>query len=83
MLTHMGVGIVRMGTSITIPPNQLIKPVNLDIPSDTSSAAFLIALGVLSSEKIVLRKVLINELRIGFLKVLKRMNADIEIMNIA
>jgi len=83
MLTHMGVGIVRMGTSITIPPNQLIKPVNLDIPSDTSSAAFLIALGVLSSEKIVLRKVLINERRIGFLKVLKRMNADIEIMNIA
>ena len=83
MLTHMGVGIVRMGTSITIPPNELIKPVNLDIPSDTSSAAFLIALGVLSSEKIALRKVLINERRIGFLKVLKRMNADIEIRNIA
>jgi 3-phosphoshikimate 1-carboxyvinyltransferase len=82
MLAYMGIGIVRMGTSVTVPPNQKIKPVELDIPSDTSSAAFLIALGILSSEKIVLRKVLINERRIGFLKVLKRMNANIEINNI-
>ena len=82
MLTHMGIGLIRMGTSITVPPNQVIQPTSFNIPSDISSAAFLIALGVLSSESIVLTKVLINERRIGFLKVLKRMNANIEIKNI-
>jgi len=82
MLTHMGVGLVRMGTSITIPPSQTINAISLDIPSDTSSAAFLIALGILASQNIVLKRVLINERRIGFLKVLKRMNAKIEITNI-
>jgi 3-phosphoshikimate 1-carboxyvinyltransferase len=82
MLSHMGVGLVRMGSSITVPPNQILKPTSFRIPSDISSAAFLIAIGILSSDKIVLNKVLINERRIGFLKILKRMNANITISNI-
>ena len=82
MLTYMGVGLVRMGGSITVPPNQTIKPCSYRIPSDISSSAFLIAIGVLSSERIVLKEVLINERRIGFLKILKRMNANIVIDNI-
>ena len=82
MLSHMGVGLVRMGSSITVPPNQILKPSSFRIPSDISSAAFLIAIGILSSDKIVLNKVLINERRIGFLKILKRMNANITISNI-
>ena len=82
MLSHMGVGLVRMGSSITVTPNQILKPTSFRIPSDISSAAFLIAIGILSSDKIVLNKVLINERRIGFLKILKRMNANITISNI-
>ena len=82
MLTYMGVGLVRMGGSITVPPNQTIKPCSYRIPSDISSSAFLIAIGILSSERIVLKEVLINERRIGFLKILKRMNANIVIENI-
>ena len=83
MLSHMGVGLVRMGSAITVPPNQILKPSSFRIPSDISSAAFLIAIGILSSDKIVLNKVLINERRIGFLKILKRMNANITISNIS
>ena len=82
MLSHMGVGLVRMGSSITVAPNQTLKPSSYRVPSDISSAAFLIAIGILSSDKIVLKKVLINERRIGFLKILKRMKANIEISNI-
>ena len=82
MLTYMGIGLVRMGASITVPPNQSIKPSSYRIPSDISSAAFLIAIAILSPGEIVLSKVLINERRIGFLKILKRMNANIEINNI-
>lgn len=82
MLSYMGVGLVRMGSTITVPPNQTLKPSSYRVPSDISSAAFLIAIGILSSDKVVLKKVLINERRIGFLKILKRMNANIEINNI-
>jgi hypothetical protein len=71
-----------MGSATTVPPNQILKPSSFRIPSDISSAAFLIAIGILSSDKIVLNKVLINERRIGFLKILKRMNANITISNI-
>ena len=70
MLSYMGVGLVRMGSTITVPPNQTLKPSSYRVPSDISSAAFLIAIGILSSDKVVLKKVLINERRIGFLKIL-------------
>jgi 3-phosphoshikimate 1-carboxyvinyltransferase len=52
ILSHMGVGLVRMGSSITVPPNQLLKPTSFRIPSDISSAAFLIAITILSDDKI-------------------------------
>ena len=60
MLSYMGVGLVRMGSSITVPPNQTLKPSSYRIPSDTSSAAFLIAIGILSSDKIVLKTAIFN-----------------------
>ena len=42
----------------------------------------MIAIGLLKSKKVVIKNVLLNERRIGFLKVLKRMNADILLENI-
>ena len=52
MLSYMGVGLVRMGSTITVPPNQTLKPSSYRVPSDISSAAFLIAIGILSSDKV-------------------------------
>ena len=82
MLLAMGIELVRLGNSTTIPPVLKLNPLNMKVPSDTSSAAFLISLGVLKGEDLLLKNVLINERRLGFIKVLKRMNANIEIVNI-
>ena len=82
MLLAMGIELVRLGNSTTIPPVLKLNPLNMKVPSDTSSAAFLISLGVLKGEDLLLKNVLINDRRLGFIKVLKRMNANIEIVNI-
>ena len=82
MLLAMGIELVRLGNSTTIPPVSKLNPLNMNVPSDISSAAFLISLGVLKGENLLLKNVLINERRLGFIKVLKRMNANIEILNI-
>ena len=78
MLLEMGIELVRLGNTITIPPVSKLNPLNMKVPSDISSAAFLIALGVLKGDNLLLKNVLINERRLGFIKVLKRMNANIE-----
>ena len=82
MLLEMAIELVRLGNTITIPPVSKLNPLNMKVPSDISSAAFLIALGVLKGDNLLLKNVLINERRLGFVKVLKRMNANIEILNI-
>ena len=82
MLSLMGVNIVRLGNTSTVAPINEIKSIDYLVPGDPSSAAFLIAIGLLKSKKVVIKNVLLNERRIGFLKVLKRMNADILLENI-
>ena len=82
MLSLMGVDIVRLGNTSTVAPINEIISIDYLVPGDPSSAAFLIAIGLLKSKKVVIKNVLLNERRIGFLKVLKRMNADILLENI-
>jgi len=82
MLDLMGVNSFRLGNSITIQPVNFLKPINYKVPGDPSSAAFLLAIGVLISDKLVLKNILLNERRIGFIKTLKKMNADIRIENL-
>ena len=82
MLSLMGVNIVRLGNTSTVAPINEITSIDYLVPGDPSSAAFLIAIGLLKSKKVVIKNVLLNERRIGFLKVLKRMNADILLENI-
>ena len=52
MLLAMGIELVRLGNSITIPPVSKLNPLNMKVPSDISSAAFLISLGVLKGENL-------------------------------
>ena len=82
MLSLMGVNIVRLGNTSTVAPINEITSIDYLVPGDPSSAAFLIAIGLLKSKKVVIKNVLLNERRIGFLKVLKRMNADILLENV-
>jgi len=56
---------------------------NCTISSDPSSAAFLIALTLLTpGSKLSIHNVLCNETRIFFLKILKQINANIKIKNL-
>ena len=76
MLNLMGVNTVRLGNSVTIEPTKNLSSLDYTIPGDPSSASFLIALGLMKSNKLVIEDILLNERRIGFLKILKKMNAD-------
>ena len=82
MLIAMGANILRLGNTITVSPTSKLQPLNISIPGDISSGAFLIALGLLNGKEIILENMLINERRLGFVKILKRMGANIEITNI-
>ena len=56
---------------------------NYTVSSDPSSAAFLIALTLLTPKsKLVIHNVLCNDTRIFFLKILKNVNANIKINNL-
>ena len=56
---------------------------NLNIPGDPSSAAPFIALTLLTPKsKLLIKNVNCNPTRIGFIKILKRMNANIKIKNL-
>ena len=55
-----------------------IKPVNYKIPSDISSAAFFIALTVLSEKsKLIIKNININPTRTGIIQILKKMGVKI------
>ena len=55
-----------------------IKPFNYKIPGDISSSAFFMVLTILSkNSKLLIRDVNVNPSRIGVIKILKRMGAEI------
>ena len=83
MLKLFGVDIEVAGKEITCKPTKkLISPKELYIPSDFSSAAFFIVLGlILENSELTIKDVNINPSRCGLLKVLKEMGASIEITN--
>ena len=59
-----------------------IKPVNYKIPSDISSAAFFIALTVLSEKsKLIIKNININPTRTGIIQILKKMGVKISFLN--
>ena len=59
-----------------------IKPINYKIPSDISSAAFFIALTVLSKKsKLIIKNINVNPTRIGIIEILKKMGVKISFLN--
>ncbi|MCK8624821.1 3-phosphoshikimate 1-carboxyvinyltransferase [Apilactobacillus sp. M161] len=67
---------------IQIKPNCKMIPQHLTVPGDISSAAFwIVAATILPNSHITLKKVGINPTRMGLVNVMKRMGADISIIN--
>lgn len=80
MLNAMGVDIVTQGNTIVLTPNGSLKPMNLTVPGDISSAAFLIVAALLvPGSDITLTGINLNPTRTGLLDVLKAMGADITV----
>ena len=82
MLKAFGADISPQGLSVTVRKST-VQPLDLDVPRDVSSAAFLIALALLSGKSMRCRDMLLNERRIGFIRVLQRSGADISLENVS
>lgn len=82
MLKSMGASIKKENDLITLNHTEKLNGNDINIPSDISSASYFIALALLlKNSEILIKNVGINKTRIGILNVLKRMNADIKILN--
>ncbi|MDH4199916.1 MAG: 3-phosphoshikimate 1-carboxyvinyltransferase [Spirochaetia bacterium] len=69
------------GFLIEMEPPYIIQPVLFDIWGDISSASFFIVLGLLNrKKKVIIENVLLNPYRDKFIKILKDMGANIEII---
>lgn len=80
MLSAMGADIAVDGHTVIITPNGSLKPLDLTVPGDISSAAFpLVAALIVPYSDIVLTGVNLNPTRTGLLDVLSEMGADITI----
>ena len=74
---------LKKGNLISLKGQKNLYGFDYTISSDPSSAAFLIALTLLTpGSKLVIHNVLCNDTRIFFLKILKKVNANIKINNL-
>ncbi len=81
MLRGMGVEIKKDkdGWLQIYPVKKPLSPLDIDVPSDPSSAFFFAVAAVISKKsKIVLKNVLLNPTRIEAFEILKKMGADIQ-----
>ena len=74
---------LRKGNLITLEGQKNLYSFDYTVGADPSSAAFLIALTLLTpGSKLTIHNVLCNDTRIFFLKILKKVNAKIKINNL-
>jgi 3-phosphoshikimate 1-carboxyvinyltransferase len=83
MLAGCGVDIQVDGLRIVLRPPERLSSFKLNVPGDFSSAAFFIVAGLLGAggEGLLIRNVGMNPTRNGLLEILRRMNAQIEILH--
>ena len=74
---------LKKGNLISIRGQKNLYGFDYTVSSDPSSAAFLIALTLLTPKsKLIIHNILCNDTRIFFLKILKKVNANIKINNL-
>ncbi|RMG73838.1 MAG: 3-phosphoshikimate 1-carboxyvinyltransferase [Chloroflexi bacterium] len=80
MLKAMGADIQVNGQSMTIKPVLPLKPFDMTVPGDFSSAAFLMVAGcIVPKSDIIIRHVNLNATRTGLLDVLQAMGGKISV----
>ena len=80
MLPLAGVTVQRRGRAVGVAGPARLRGFELEVPGDPSAAAFLVVAACLvPGSRVVLPGVGVNPLRTGFLRVLSRMGARIEV----
>ncbi len=81
MLKSMGADIKIDGNRVSVSKSEL-KPLDITVPGDISSAAFFIVAGLVVPEsEILLKNIGVNPARTGIIDVVKRMGGAIELLN--
>ena len=81
MLASQGAEVWVNEQSVLLHPVASLTPLDVTVPGDPSSAAFFAALAALAPRgEILLRRVCVNETRIGFLAALREMGGEIELV---
>jgi 3-phosphoshikimate 1-carboxyvinyltransferase len=86
MLEAFGFGIEVADEAILVDPSigpTIPDEIEYSVPSDISSAAFLIVAAILLRKQIVIKNVLLNPTRTRFLDVLTLMGVEVEAVNVA
>lgn len=80
MLRAMGVDVENDGNQVCLRPAGRLHSIGVNVPADPSSAAFFIALAALAADgELTLTDVCLNPTRTGFIEVMKRMGARLEV----
>lgn len=75
--------IIKKQKKIIVSGKKFLKPINITIGGDPSSAAFFVALTLLNKDSsIKIKNVGLNPTRIGFYEILKKHNAKIKFINV-
>jgi len=80
MLRSLGVAVEEEEGELRVHPVNRIPGFDADVPGDISSAAFFIAAALISGRALVVRECGINPTRCGFLEVVRRMGASVEVL---
>lgn len=82
MLQAAGYEIFKEGRKVWLRGGGRLRATKLDVPADISSAAFfMVGASIAPGSDVLLKHVGINPTRTGVIEILRRMGADIEILN--
>jgi len=80
MLSARGVAVQVHGNRVAVDAAQIVRPADIDVPADPSSAAFFVALALLAGAgELRLTDVCLNPTRTGLLEALRRMGGNLEV----
>ena len=82
MLENMGAALVEDGLNLKVTPGKELRAVDVNVPTDTSSAAYWLVAGVCHpSAKVTVLNVGMNPTRTGVLEALESMGARLTVAN--